>query len=89
MLAGARGTSLAADTEDRRVDPGVSAGTGVFEWERIEGGLGALQPILASCTLGGIVGGMGSSGYLGKGDRGDRELSGQVGSIERIELNQG
>ena len=48
---------LASRVDDRGEDAAIGAGCICVEWERVEGGFGALKSILAAASLGRVVGG--------------------------------
>jgi hypothetical protein len=60
---------FASSADDRSIDPSVCASCRCVELDRLEGRLGSLEAILATCSLGWVGGGVGTSGELRECDR--------------------
>jgi hypothetical protein len=65
---------IASGADDRGVDPSVCASCGCVERDRLEGCLGSLDAILATCALGWVGGRVGTTGQLCECDGGHCDL---------------
>jgi hypothetical protein len=72
-----RTAGLALASSGGGVDEPVDAGSGRIEGQRIQQRLDALEPILPTSALLGVVGRVRAGGQFGEGDRRDRRLERQ------------
>ncbi len=74
QVDGAGSARFASCAGDSGEDAAVGAGCVGVEGERVEGGFGPLEPVLAAAAFGGVVGGVWAGGEFGEGDRTDGDL---------------
>jgi hypothetical protein len=81
-IHGASSSCLTPGGNGCRIDPAVGTSRLTVKGKGVERGLGALQPILSTRSLVGVIGGMRSSREFGHGDRTDGEFARELGGIE-------
>lgn len=77
QVQGSGSPGFTSGVHDGGEDPAVSAGRVWAEGERVEGGLGSLQPVLTPAALFGVVGGVWAGGEFGECDGADGDLERQ------------
>ena len=82
-----RSPRFAPSRKDRRVDDSVGPSSGAVERQRFESGLYALEPILASGSLGRVIRRVWPSRELGKGQGTYRQFAWELANIDLVQID--